>query len=170
MLITRVGKNIKPFGYYDLVSIKVEILLISRGTYTITRSAIGQCPILHSCLFPFFRDLNYFSFNHLPHNALPERLYSLHQSALLGDQNDIQILGLYCFVSEEFNYNIANYISSQMNLYIGNAFFHCMDFENYLKILPKHSVRVLFKLKITSLRVIQNVVVISSANKKGCKT
>ena len=38
--------------------------------------------------------------------------YSLHQSALVGDQNGIWILGLYHFVSEEFDHNIANYISS----------------------------------------------------------
>ena len=31
-----------------------------------------------------------------------EKLYSLHQSALEEDQNGIQILGVYCFVSEEF--------------------------------------------------------------------
>ena len=38
------------------------------------------------------------------------KLYSLHQSALVEDQDDIQILSLYCFVLEEFNDNIANYI------------------------------------------------------------
>ena len=32
--------------------------------------------------------------------------YSLHQSALVGDQNGIWILGLYRFVSEEFDYNV----------------------------------------------------------------
>ena len=30
-----------------------------------------------------------------------KKLYSLHQSALVGDQNGMQLLGLYCFVSEE---------------------------------------------------------------------
>ena len=41
-----------------------------------------------------------------------EKLYSLHRLALVEDQNGIQILGLYRFVSEEFNYNVPNYISS----------------------------------------------------------
>ena len=42
--------------------------------------------------------------------------YSLHQSALVGDQNGIQFLGLYQFVLEELNYNIPTYISSLDNL------------------------------------------------------
>ena len=44
-------------------------------------------------------------------NAI-EKPYSLQQSALVGDHNGRQILGLYHFVSEEFDYNIATYISS----------------------------------------------------------
>ena len=39
--------------------------------------------------------------------------YSLHQSALVGDQlNYIWILSLHHFVSEEFDHNVANYIRS----------------------------------------------------------
>ena len=41
-----------------------------------------------------------------------EKPYSLHQSALVGDQNGIRILCLYQFVSEEFDDNVATYISS----------------------------------------------------------
>ena len=41
-----------------------------------------------------------------------EKPYSLHQSALVEDQNGIQILGLYYFVSEEFDHNVVTYISS----------------------------------------------------------
>ena len=29
--------------------------------YLTTRGAIGQCPIIHCSLFPYFRDINYFS-------------------------------------------------------------------------------------------------------------
>ena len=41
-----------------------------------------------------------------------EKPYSLHQSALVGDQNGIRILGLHPFVLEEFDHNVATYISS----------------------------------------------------------
>ena len=41
-----------------------------------------------------------------------EKPYSLHQSALVGYQNGIWILGLYHFVSEEFDHNLATYVSS----------------------------------------------------------
>ena len=41
-----------------------------------------------------------------------DELYSLLKSALVGDQNGIRILGLYRFVSEEFDHNVATYISS----------------------------------------------------------
>ena len=41
-----------------------------------------------------------------------KKLYSLHQSALDGDQNGIQFLGLCRFVLEELNYNVPTYISS----------------------------------------------------------
>ena len=38
--------------------------------------------------------------------------YSLHQSPLVGDQNGIQVMGQRTFVLEEFDHNIADYISS----------------------------------------------------------
>ena len=38
--------------------------------------------------------------------------YIYYQSALVGDRNGIRIFGLYHFVSEEFDHNVANYISS----------------------------------------------------------
>ena len=45
----------------------------------------------------------------LPHIQKP---YSLHQSALVGDQNGIQVLGLWTSVLEEFGDNVPDYISS----------------------------------------------------------
>ena len=79
----------------------------------------------------YFRDLNYFSFIYSPdaftsaihpQNLISyfntdrlapiKKLYSLHQSALDGDQNGIQFLGLCRFVLEELNYNVPTYISS----------------------------------------------------------
>ena len=44
--------------------------------------------------------------------ATVEKTYSLHQSALVGDQNGIRIFGLYLFSSEEFDHNVATFISS----------------------------------------------------------
>ena len=38
--------------------------------------------------------------------------YRLQQFALIGDQNGIQVLGLWTFVLEDFDYNVAAYISS----------------------------------------------------------
>ena len=85
---------------------------------------------MHRCLFPYFRDINNRSMIYIT-NALPvqclqslisyfntarlapiEKLSSLHQLALVDNQSGIQILRLYRFVSEEFNYNVPNYISS----------------------------------------------------------
>ena len=40
-----------------------------------------------------------------------QKPYSLHQSALVGDQNGIQVLGLWTFVLEERG-DVPNYISS----------------------------------------------------------
>ena len=83
-------------------------------------------PLLVQCTFP----KSYFSFQHRQMAPI-EKLYSLHQLALVGDQNSMQILGLYCFVSEEFNYNVANYISSQI--------------DDYSKKKPKYSIDYFFK-------------------------
>ena len=89
--------------------------------YTLLPFPIFQRPQLFfnylctCCLYQCNTSTNhYFLFQHMQicsyHKAL------LHQWAVVGDQNGIQILGLYCFVSEEFDYNVANYISSQIRL------------------------------------------------------
>ena len=84
----------------------------------------------YNCLFPYFRDINNRSLIYIP-DALPaqclqslisyfntarlapiEKVYSLHRSALVEDQNGIQIFGLYRFVLEEFNYNVTTDVSS----------------------------------------------------------
>ena len=80
--------------------------------------------------FPIFFDLKSFSLIWVPNTlsvqyiprpylfistaSLPpiQKSYSLHQSPLVGDQNGMWILSLYHFVSEEFDHNVANYISS----------------------------------------------------------
>ena len=51
-------------------------------------------------------------FDDLTRSAPIKKPYSLHQSSLVGAQNGILILGLYHFVSEEFDHNVANYKSS----------------------------------------------------------
>ena len=55
---------------------------------------------------------NIISYFDLARSVPIKKPYSLLQSALVGDQNGIWILGLYHFVSEEFDHNVANYISS----------------------------------------------------------
>ena len=55
---------------------------------------------------------NLISYFDLARSVPIKKPYSLLQSALVGDQNGIWILGLYHFVSEEFDHNVANYISS----------------------------------------------------------
>ena len=55
---------------------------------------------------------NLISYSDLARLVPIKKPYSLHQSASVGDQNGIWILGLYHFVLEEFDHNIANYVSS----------------------------------------------------------
>ena len=73
----------------------------------------------------FFKDLgvmpyqcnisqNLISYFDLARSVPIKKPYSLHQSALVGDQNGIWILSLYHSVSEEFDHNVPNYISSQI--------------------------------------------------------
>ena len=71
-----------------------------------------QCNISH----------NLISYFDLARSVLIKKPYSLHQSALVGDQNGMRILGLYHFVSEKFDHNIATYISSQIILFYGTIF------------------------------------------------
>ena len=52
-----------------------------------------------------------FSFD-IARSAHIEKPYNLHKSTLIEDQNGIGIMGLYHFISEEFDHNVANYISS----------------------------------------------------------
>ena len=55
---------------------------------------------------------NLISYFDLARSVPIKKPYSLHQSALVGDQNGIWILSLYHFVSGEFDHNVAKYISS----------------------------------------------------------
>ena len=53
-----------------------------------------------------------YSYFDIARSVAIKKPYSLLQSALVGVQNGIWILGLYHFVLEEFDHNVANYISS----------------------------------------------------------
>ena len=50
-----------------------------------------------------------------------QKPYSLRESALVEDQNDIHVLGLWTFVLEEFGYNVPDYISSLEKIRLLNS-------------------------------------------------
>ena len=71
---------------------------------------------------------NLISYFDLARSVPIKKPYSLHQSALVGDQNGIWILGLYHFVSEEFDHNVANYIIGiSFNYYVVKILFWCLS-------------------------------------------
>ena len=55
-----------------------------------TRGAIGQCPIIHCCLFPNFRDLNYFLY--IDYTLQPFPIFYRHQLFFID-------LGTWCVTS-----------------------------------------------------------------------
>ena len=99
-------KSLKTITYRILKPIK--IIAHKRGDRSMPDYTLQPFPMPYQCNI----SQNLISYFDLARSAPIKKPYSLHQSALVGGQNAIWILGLYHFVSEEFDHNVANYISS----------------------------------------------------------